>query len=60
MRRTLTTFLLLLVLFTCAFFVARCYDRKKTYTNTVSVPDVNKFLMTQRSKIYFWRSNLES
>ena len=52
MRRTLTTFLLLLVLFTCAFFVARCYDRKKTYTNTVSVPDVNKFLMDEYHQVY--------
>ena len=45
MRRTLTTFLLLLVLFMCAFFITRCYDRKKMYVNTVPVPDVNKFLM---------------
>ena len=45
MRRTLTTFLLLLVLFLCAFFITRCYDRKKMYVNTVPVTDVNKFLM---------------
>jgi hypothetical protein len=43
MRRTLTTFLLLLVLFTCAFLIIKTYQ---PFINRMPVTDVNNMIFT--------------
>lgn len=43
MRRTLTTFLLLLVLFMCAFIIIKIHQ---PFLNKIPVPDVNPLILT--------------
>lgn len=59
MRRTLITFLLLFILFISTFYIARGYgndDDNKPFTNTVSVPDVNKQAFTDYK---FYQNDIE-
>lgn len=46
MRRTLTTFLLLLVLFVCSFYILKICNNTNIFTNKVYVPDINPLILS--------------